>query len=81
MIRLDKNKIGDRSCRHISRGGWLRVIRVYMGINQNISEGCGVREEGCRAIAKRKERLEWINCMLVVTKVGTTKSEWPAPAS
>ena len=55
--------------------------RVDMCINQNISGDCGVREEGCRAMAKRKERLEWINCILVVTQVGTTKSEWPAPDS
>ena len=55
--------------------------RVGMGINQNISGDCGVREEGCRVMAKRKGRMEWIDCKLVVTQVGTTKSEWPAPAS
>ena len=53
----------------------------YMGINQNNSGDCGVREEGCRAMAKRKGRLWWISCILVVTQVLTTKSEWPAPAS
>ena len=46
-----------------------------MSINQNISEDCGVKEEGCRAMVKRKERLEMIGCILVVTQVGTTKSE------
>ena len=54
---------------------------VIMGINQNISVDCGVREEGCRAMAKRKERLQSIWCILVVTQVHQTKSEWPAPAS
>ena len=52
---------------------------VYMRINQNISDSCGVREEGCRAMAKRKGRLDRIDCFLVVTQVNTTKSEWPLP--
>ena len=75
LIRLDKNKIGDRSCRHISRGGWLLVIGVEMGINQNNSEDCGVREEGCRAMAKWQRHLERISCIFIVTKVMTTKSD------
>ena len=54
---------------------------VNISINQNISVNCGMREEGCKAMAKRKERLEWINCILEVTQVETVKSEWPAPAS
>ena len=52
-----------------------------MRIIQNISGRCGVREEGCRAIAKQKWHLEWIDCILTVTQVMTTKSEWPAPTS
>ena len=55
--------------------------RVSMSIYQNISVDCGVSEEGCRAMAKRKGRLGWISCILVVTQANTTKSEWPAPAS
>ena len=54
---------------------------VNMSIIQNISDSCGVREEGCRAMAKRLGYLEWINCRLVVTQVMATISEWPAPAS
>ena len=49
-----------------------------MGIHQNILDGCGVMEEGCRAMAKmakRKGCLELINCKLVVTQVMSTKSE------
>ena len=67
LLNLDENKIGDRGCRHISGGGWPRVKRVDMGINQNISEDCGVREEGCRAMAKQKRHLEVISCILVIT--------------
>ena len=81
LLNSDDNKIGDRGCRHISGGGWQGVKRVEMGINQNILGDCSVREEGCRAMAKWKGHLEWINCILVVTQVMTTKSEWPAPAS
>ena len=55
--------------------------RVVMGIHQNISGYCGVREEGSKAMAKQKGQLEWIRCILVETQVGTTKLEWPAPAS
>ena len=73
LLNSAGNKIGDRGCRHISGGAWLRVEGVYMGIHQNISEGCGVREEGCRAMAKRQGRLELITCILVVTQVDTTK--------
>ena len=58
LLNSGYNKIGDRGCRHISGGGWPRMKGVGMGINQNISGGCGVREEGCRAMAKRKGRLE-----------------------
>ena len=54
---------------------------VDMRIHQNVSGGCGVSEEGCRAMATRKGRLERINCRLVVTQVYSTKSEWPASAS
>ena len=54
---------------------------VFMSIIQNISDRCGVSEEGCRAMAKQKGHLEGIYCILVVTQVRTTKSEWPAPAS
>ena len=52
------NNIGDRGCRHIRGGGWPRVKKVSIRINQNISGGCDVREEGCRAMAKQKGRLE-----------------------
>ena len=55
--------------------------RVDMGINQNISVNCGVREEGCSVMAKWKGNLELISCILVVTQVLSTKSEWPVPAS
>ena len=55
--------------------------RVGMGIHHNISEDCGVREEGCRAMAKRKGYLEWIDCISVVTQVIATKSECLALAS
>ena len=54
---------------------------VWMGINHNISDDCGVREEGCRAMAKHKEHLKWISCILVVTQIDTTQSEWLASAS
>ena len=77
----DRNKIGDRGCRHISWGGWLGMKGVGMRINQNISAVCSVREEGCRAMTKWKGRLEYISCILVVTKINKIKSEWPAPAS
>ena len=66
LLNLAKNKIGDRGCWHISGGDWQGVRRVNMGINQNISEGCGVREEGCREMAKRQGHLGWISCILVV---------------
>ena len=80
LLNSGKNTIGDRGCLHISGGAWLRVEEVSMGIHQNISGYCGVREEGCRAMAKWQGRLE-INGIWVVTQVGTTKAEWPAPAS
>ena len=73
LFNLDKNKIGDRGCRHISGGVWLLIKGVDMRIVQIISVSCGVREEGCRVMTKRKGRLEWINCILVVTQVNTTK--------
>ena len=38
---------------------------VHICINQNISDDCGVREEGCRAMAKLKGRLDRIDCILV----------------
>ena len=81
LLNLDSNKIGDRGCRYISEGVWPQVKGVEMRIIQNISGRCGVREEGCRAIAKQKWHLEWIDCILTVTQVMTTKSEWPAPTS
>ena len=81
LLNSAGNKIGDRGCRHISGGDWPRLKAVSKRINQNNSEDCDVREEGSRAMAKRKGRLEWISCILVVTQVGTAKSEWPAPAS
>ena len=58
LLNLGSNNIGDRGCRYISGGGWLRVEGVVMGINQNISGDCGVREEGCRAMSKWKGYLE-----------------------
>ena len=84
LLNLGLNIIGDRGCRHISGGGWLRVKRVGMRKNQNISGDCSVREVGCRAMtnmAKQQGCLKWINCILAVTQVETTKSEWQAPAS
>ena len=54
LLNSGWNKIGDRGCRHIGGGGWPRVKVVYIGINQNILADCGVREEGCRAMAKRQ---------------------------
>ena len=33
-----------------------------MGIHQNSSDSCGVRQEGCRAIAKCQGRLGGISC-------------------
>ena len=53
---------------------------VVIGIIQDISDSCGVREEGCRAMAKWQGCLEWISCISVVIQVVTTKSEWSAPA-
>ena len=81
LINSVCNKIGDRGCRHIGGGDWQRVKAVGMGINQNISVDCGVREEGCRAMAKWKGHLECISCILVVTQVGKTNSKWSASAS
>ena len=52
-----------------------------MRIHQNMSGDCDVREEGCRAMTKRKGRLDMIDCKLVVTQVYSTKSEWPVTAS
>ena len=72
LLNSGWNKIGDRGCRHINGGGWLQVKVVHMSI-QNILGDCGIREEGCRAMAKRKERLERISCILLVTQVITTK--------
>ena len=46
-----------------------------MSIHQNISEDCGVREEGCRVIGKQQGHLEWFDCTLVVIQVEATKSE------
>ena len=80
LLKSDWNKIGDRGCQHISGGEWPRLKGVDMGIHQNISGDCGMREEGCRAMAKQKGRLELITCILIVTQVGTTL-EWSAPAS
>ena len=40
-----------------------------------------VREEGCRAMVKRKGYIESLDGILVVTKVMATKLERPAPAS
>ena len=75
LLNSGWNKIGDRGCRHIGGGGWPRVKEVYMGIHHNMSGNCGVREEGCRAMAKRKGHLEYISCILVVTQVMAIKSE------
>ena len=75
LLNSGNNKIRNRGCQHISMGGWLRVKGVGMGNIQNISVGCGIREEGCRAMAKWQRHLEWISCTLVVTQVGATKSE------
>ena len=43
--------------------------RVVISIIHNKSVNCGVREEGCRAMAKRHGHLERIDCILVVTQV------------
>ena len=53
LLNSGYNKFGDKGCWHISGGGWLRLKGVGIGINKNILDGCGVREEGCRAMAKR----------------------------
>ena len=53
LLNSDNNKIGDRGCQHISGGGWPRLKQVAMSIHRNISGDCGMREEGCRATAKR----------------------------
>ena len=55
--------------------------RVNIRIHRNISARCGVREEGCRVMAKLQGQLECISCILVVTQVDSTKLEWLAPAS
>ena len=75
LLNSDYNIIGDKGCQLFSGGGWPRVKGVCMSINLNISGYCGVREEGCRTMAKRKERLEWINCKLVVIQVMAKKSD------
>ena len=46
---------------------------VHMSIHQNNSVSCGVREEGCRAMAKRQGHLEWLHCIILVNKVKITK--------
>ena len=57
----------------ISEEGWLRVKGVHMGINQNISTNCGVREEGCTAMAKQHKHLERLPCNLGWdNKIGVT---------
>ena len=71
----NRNTIGDRGCWHISGGGWLRVKRVDLSIDQNIAGNCGVREEGCRAMAKRQGHLDNLWCIFVVTQMMETKSE------
>ena len=38
LFNSDVNRIGDRDCRHIIGGGWLRGKRVKMGINQKSSD-------------------------------------------
>ena len=81
LLNSDRNKIGDRGCRYISGGGWLRVKVVGMRIHRNISENCDVREEGCRAMVKQQGHPERLYCILVVSQVNTIKSEWPAPTS
>ena len=79
LLNSDSNKIGDRGCRYIGVGGWLLVRGVVIGIIQNISDCCGVREEGCRAMTKR--RLGWIGGILAVIQLMAIKSEWSASAS
>ena len=81
IFNSDGNKIGDRGCQYIGGGGWLRMKEVGVGICLNSSDTCSVREEGCRAIAKWQGYLELISCILVVTKVHTTKSKLSAPTS
>ena len=50
-----------------------------MDIHQKDSADCGVREEGCRAMAKREGHLEGIYCILVVTQVDTTNRSGRLP--
>ena len=75
------NKIGDRGNQYICGGDWPRIKIVWIGIYINSSGDCGVREEGCRSMAKHQGCLKVLNCIIVVNQVLTTESEWSALAS
>ena len=55
----DSNIIGDRGCyRLICGGGWSRMKKVFIRIPRNILVGCGLREEGCRSLAKEQGNMK-----------------------
>ena len=45
------------------------------------SGGCGIKEEGCRSMTKKKQDLRSVYCINILNKASTTKLEWLASAS
>ena len=75
------NKISDRGCQHIVKGDWPQLKRVSIRIPFNISEGCGIREEGCRSIGKQTRYFKYIDCRIAFIQVLTITLEWLDPTS
>ena len=73
LSNIGSNKISDKGCLHISEAHWPKITSVDLSIHRNSSVNCGIREEGCRWIAKQQRDLEFINCKIVVSKVVITK--------
>ena len=75
------NKICDRSCQHLCKGSWLLLQTTYISIHFYSSGSCGIREEGCRLMAKQRVYIKFIWCKILVKKVLITKLEWLVTSS
>ena len=52
LFDLDGNKICDKGCQNITKRDWPSMRIFEISIFLNISVVCGIREEGCRFMAK-----------------------------
>ena len=52
LFDSDENKICDRGCQNISKRDWQSMKIFDISIFLNIPVVCGIREEGCRFMAK-----------------------------